>query len=157
MKQATFNDLISLEYPDSFKELSKEENEKYFTGDLYRISFHSEEKHIILSLSKSKDSFFNRLISIVTVASSSLSNLQRNLKDYQFIEEYQSTIFGVDAITECFTYTANDKDLKQYGELSIFKYKKAFYVIYSIGWLENKEENKELFKEFKNSFKPINE
>ena len=156
MKKGIFNDLINFEYPESFSQLSEEENQKYFMGNLMRLSFQNTEKHILLSLSKSKDSFMNRFVSIAAVISGSLSNMENNLKDYQHLEEYESTIFGEPSITECFSYTANDLDVKQYGELSVFKFKKAFYVVYCISRLEDQEETKELFKAFKDSFTPIN-
>ena len=155
MKKATFNNLINLEYPEEFNELSDKENEKYFTGNLLRLSFINKEKHILLSLSKSKDAFLNRFVGIAAVISSSLSNLENNLKDYQHIEEFESTIFNQPSITECFTYTANDEDVKQYGELSVFKFQKAFYVVYCISRLEDKEDSKLLFNSFKDSFKSI--
>ena len=156
MKKATFNDLISLEYPEEFDELSETENQKYFTGNLMRLSFLNKERHILLSLSKSKDSFMNRFVSVAAVISGSLSNMENNLKDYQHLEEYESTIFGEPSITESFSYTANDQDVKQYGELSVFKYKKAFYVVYCISRLEDQEDAKKLFKEFKDSFVAMN-
>ena len=153
--KATFNDFINLEYPEGFKILSDEENKKYFTGDLLRLSFQNSEKHILLSLSKSKDKFIHRFITVSAMIDGSLSNLENNLKDYEFIEEYETSILGQVALTDCFSYTANDQDVKQYGELSIFKVKKAFYVVYCISRLEDKEESKELFKQFKDSFTPL--
>lgn len=152
MKKAVFNKLINLEYPDDFVELTSEENKKYFYGDLLRLSFINKDRHIILSVSKSKDSIFNYLITIPSVVRSSISNMQNTLKDYEWIEEEKSTIFGCKSLTECFSYTASDKDIKQYGEMSVFKYKKAFYVVYCISRLEDKEESKKLFKVFRDSF-----
>ena len=151
-----FNNLISLSYPDDFKQLSDIENQKYFSGNHLRLSLQNQEKHILLSVSKSSDFFINRLISVTTVINGSLSNLESNLKEYHFIERYESTIFDKPAITVCFSYKANDKDIYQYGELSVFKNKKTFYNVYCISRLENKEENKKLFKEFRDSFSPIN-
>ena len=153
MNKETFNDLINLEYPDDFKKLSDKENERYFTGDLLRISFHNEQKHILMSLSKSKDSFINRLVNAVTVISGALSNLEKNLKEYKLLEDYESTIFDKPAITACFSYTANNENIKQYGELSVFKEKKAFYIIYCLCRFEDKDESMKIFKEFRDSFK----
>ena len=150
--KATFNNLINLEYPEGYKELTLIENKKYFSGNLLRITFHNEEKHILLSLSKGNDSFINRFISVATVVSGSLSNLSKNLKDYEFIEQFESSICGKDAIHECFSYTANDEDIKQYGELSVFKMNKAFYVVYCICRYSDKEECQKIFKEYRDSF-----
>ncbi len=156
MKKATFNNLINLEYPDDFNQLSDQENEQYFTGDLVRLSFHSKEKHILLSLSKSKNSFMHLFISPATAVNGALSNLENTLKEFQYIEEFETTIFGRPAMTACFSYMANDQDIKQYGELSAFKVKRTFYVIYSVCRFENKEENKKIFKQFKDSFTSSN-
>ena len=155
MKQVIFNNQISLECPDDFKEMSDEENHKYFSDNLLRLSLHNKEKHIILSLSKSKESFLYRLISVSKVISDAISNLRKNLKDYKHIDEYNTTIFDKPAITVCFSYTANDENIKQYGELSVFKIKNAFYALHFIGRLDDEEECKMLFKEVKDSFKSI--
>lgn len=155
MNKAVFNNLIDLEYPDDFAKLSEEENQKHFSGDLMRLSFQNKDKHVLLSLAKSKDAFMNRLVSVAAVAGNSLATLEESLKEYQFIEEYESEIFGLPAINECFTYVASDIEVKQYGELSIFKYKKAFYMIYCICQYNDKDKYKKLFKEFKDSFKDI--
>ncbi len=156
MKKATFNNVISLEYPEDFKELSDEENKQYFSGELLRISFHNKERHILLSLSKSRDSFLNRLIGLKTALNGALSNLENNLDEFQFIEEYETTIFDKSAITGCFSYTANDVKIGQYGELSIFKIKSTIYAIYCVSRLEDKEESKKIFKQFKDSITSIN-
>lgn len=153
MKQAIFNNLINLSYPDDFKELSDKENEKYFSGDLMRLSFHSEDKHVLMSISKSKDSFMNRLVNIASVLVGSVGNLESSLKEYKQIEEYESIIFDTNAITECFEYLASDDGSRQYGELTIFKVRKAFYIIYCLCRYDNKEEAKKIFKDFKESFK----
>lgn len=155
MKKATFNDYLSFEYHDEFEQMSDEENKKYFTGDLLRLSFINREKHIVISLSKSKNSFINRLLSVAAVISGSLSNMENYLKDYQLIKEYESTIIDRPAVTECFSYTANDEDIKQYSELSVIKIKNAFYVFYCISRLDDIEEAKNIFGEFKRSLKYV--
>lgn len=152
MKQATFNDFINLEYPDDFQLLSEEENKKYFVGNQLRLSFLYKEKHILISLSKGKDSFMNGLFSVSSIAKSSLSNLSRNLKDYQFIEESSSSTLDQPSITECFSYMAIDQNVKQYGELTVFKVKKAFYAVMCLSRFESKEESKKVFKQFVDSF-----
>ena len=155
MKTATFNNLIKLSYPDDFVELSLEENEKYFSGDLMRLSFQNKDKHILLSLSKSKDSFINRILNVASIVATTLSTLENNLKEYQHLGEYESEVFDRPSITECFSYMASDENVKQYAEMTVFKEKKAFYIIYCISRYEDKEESKKLFKEFRESFLDI--
>lgn len=155
MKQVTFNNLINLEYPEDFKILSEEEGKKYFSGNLMRLSFHNEERHILISLSKSKNSFLNYFFPVASVARNAINSTKHNLKDFQFVGEFTSTIFNVPAITECFSYTSNNSDVKQYGELSVFKYKRTIYAIYCVSRLDNKEKDKEVFEDFRNSFKKV--
>ena len=156
MAKTIFNSLIGLEYQDDFSELSDEENEKYFSGNLLRSSFQNKEKHILLSISKNKDSLFNRFISVATVISSGVSHLENSLQDFQLLEEYETSILDLPSITESFSYVASDKGIKQYGELSVFKYKKAIYVIYCICRFGDKDEHKKIFKEFRDSFTLVN-
>ena len=153
MNKGTFNDIIDFEYPDGFKQLSDIENERYFSGNLMRLSFQNKEKHILLSISKTKDSFMNRLVSTASVLANALANLEGGLKDYEFIEEYESEIFELPAMTGCFSYNTRDEDIKQYGELSVFKLRKTFYIIYCLSRFENKDDSKVIFKDFKDSFK----
>lgn len=155
MNKVTFNNLINLECPEGFVELSERENQRYFSSDLLRLSFQNKDTHVLLSLSKTKNSFINWITNAASVAHGSLANMANNLKDYQFIEEYESTVFRKQAITECFSYIANDQNIKQYGELTVFKIKNAFYVIYCLCRLEDKEEHQSLFKQFRDSFSPI--
>lgn len=155
MKKAVFNELIELEYPEEFVELNQEENEKYFSGDLLRLSFQDKEKHILLSIAKSKNSFINRLINVASVINGSLSVLEKNLKDYESLGGWQATIMDRISITECFSYVTNEEGIKQYGEFSAFKIRNAFYTIYCICRFEDKEKSKQLFKRFIDSFKYV--
>lgn len=155
MKETIFNNSIKLKFPDSFIVLTDEENDRYFYGNHHRLSLEDKGKHILISISKSKNSIFNRFLGIITVANSSLSDMETNLKEYKFIEEYDSTILGETAVNECFSYAANDENVHQYGELSIFKIKNAIYNVYCICRLEDKDESKKLFKEFKDSLSKI--
>ena len=93
MKEAAFKNLIHLEVPEDFVELSEEENKKYFTGNLSRISFRNKEKHILLSLSQSKASFLYRLYGVKTALNGALSGMARSLKDYEALGENESVIF----------------------------------------------------------------
>lgn len=153
MKQGQFNNLINFEYRDDYVELTPEENEKYFSGDLMRLSVQNKAKHILLSISKTRSTFINRFVSLASVLVGTVNNLEQSLKDYKHIDEYESVIMNTNAITECFEYFTHDFNNRQYGELSIFKVKKAFYIIYCICRYEDKEECKTIFKEFKDSFK----
>ena len=157
MDNAIFNNLVSLPFPEGFKQLSEEENKKFFTGDLLRLSFQDQERHILLSLSKSKDSFLNYLASIKSVAAGSLSCMANNLKDYQALEERFGMVLDKKAIIESFSYEANDLTVKQYGELTVLKIKNAFYVVYCLCRLEDKEKHQKIFEDFRNSLTYVND
>ena len=151
MSTMTFNNFINLEYPDGFKVLTDEENSYFFTGNQLRLSFHNKEKHILISLSKSNDSFMNRILSLKAVSNGAINNLKSSLQDFKLIKEDNSTICNEPSLTSCFSYRVSDSDIMQYGELSIFKYKKSFYSVYSISRLEDKEESIKIFTSFRDS------
>jgi|GEM_PF-5051742 len=155
MKEATFKNLIHLEVPEDFVELNEEENKKFFTGDLSRISFRNKEKHILLSLSQSKVSFLYRLYGVKTALNGALNGMAKSLKDYEALGEQESVIFDQKALTAAFSFTAKDADVKQYGELSVFKIKNVFYAIYCVSKFEDKEESKEIFARFRSSLAPM--
>ena len=155
MKQAIFNDLLTFKYPDEFKQLTEKENEKYFSGNLLRLSFHNEDKHLLISISKSKDSFMYRLVGLNTIISGTMTSLANNLRDYEYIEEVRLNVLDKPAIKECFSYMAKDQDVKQYGELTAFKNKNALYSIYCLSRYEDKEDAKAIFKEFIDSFEEV--
>ncbi len=155
MTKTTFNNLIELEYNESFKQLSDEENNQYFTGNLLRLSFHNKDKHILLSLAKSKNSFFNLFVSVAAALVDASNNLENTLKNYERLDEYESKIFNQDSITECFSYDASNMNVKQYGELTVFKIKNSFYTVYCLSRFEDNKEAKKIFKQFKDSFKPL--
>lgn len=155
MKAATFQNLIHLEVPEDFAELSEEESKKFFTGNLSRISFRNKEKHILLSLSQSKASFLYRLCGVKTALNGALNSMAKSLKDYEALGEQESVIFDQKALTAAFCFTAKDADVKQYGELSVFKIKNVFYAIYCVSVFEGREEAKEIFAGFRCSLTPM--
>ena len=156
MEKLVFNESINLEYPDSFVKLSEEENHQYFSGNLLRLSIQDKEKHILISISKSRNSIFYRITNVASVAINSVSNLETTLKEYEFIEEFESRVLDEYCLTECFSYKANDQDIKQYGELSVFKIKNAIFSIYCICRLEDKDNYKKVFKQFRDSLTNYN-
>ena len=156
MAKATFNNVFSLECPEGFVQLSEEEQQKFFLGKQLRLTFQDKEKHILISLSKGNDSFLNRLFSNKAVIRGAASNMKNNLKDFESLGEEESVILGKPAITRCFSYVVNDQDIKQYGELSVFKIKSAFYVVHCLSRFESKEESKKVFKQIIDSFASVN-
>ena len=52
-----------------------------------------------------------------------------------------------------FEYSAIDKDVKQYCEMTVVKYKNNFYVSYCLSRFDDIKENKSVFKAFRDSMK----
>lgn len=155
MMKTTFNNLINIEYPDDFKILTEKENAKYFNGDLLRLTFQNKDKHLLISIAKTRNSFLNRLFGIKTILDGAISNMAKNLKEFDIIEGYNSVIFNKPALTKCFSYLTTKEEIKQYGEFSVFKIKNAFYNVYCLSRFEDKDEYKDLFKQFRDSFTEI--
>ena len=152
MKNAIFDRNISLEYPDDFYEMSLEEIKKFFGGDILRIGFRNADKHVILSLGKTNNSFLNLLASPKSVLIGAENSL-RSLKDYKLLEEFDTEMLSKRGCGISFEYSATDKDVKQYCEMTIVKYKNNFYISYCLSRFDDRKENESLFKSFRNSLK----
>ena len=152
MKNAIFDGMIYLEYPEDFYEMKEDEIKKFFGGDMLRFGARNTEKHVILSLAKSKKSFLNLFASAKSVLSSAESSLS-DLKDYNRLGQFEIEMLGQKGSGICFEYSASDKDVKQFCEMTVIKYKNNFYVTYCLSRLENRKENEEVFKAFRDSLK----
>ena len=155
MKTAIFDKTISLEYPDDFNEMSEEEIRKFFGGDLLRFGVRNVEKHVILSAAKTNKSFLNVFASPKSVLAGAENNLRNNLKNYNRLESFETELLSKKGNAIRFSYSAIDQDVKQFCEMAVVKYKKEFYVTYCLSRLEDKEENEEVFKAFRNSLKAM--
>ena len=153
MKQAIFDETISLEYPDDFYEMSEEEIKEFFGGEILRIGFRNVEKHVILSLGKISKSLLTFFASPKGVLAGAINNFQNNLKDYRCLEEFNTNVLSKSGNGVRFEYSASDKDVKQFCEMTVTKYKGAFYVIYCLSRLEDKKENEEVFNSFRCSLR----
>ena len=155
MKNALFNNIISLEYPEDFYEMKEDEIKQFFGGDLLRFGARNVEKHVILSIAKTKSSFLSFLASPKSVLSGAENNLRSNLKGYKLLEEFEVEMLSKQGVGMRFEYSAIDKDIKQFAEMAVVKFKNDFYVTYCLSRLEDKLENEELFERFRNSLKTL--
>ena len=153
MKSATFDETVKIEYPDDFREMSKEELAKYFADGNTRFGAINPEKHIILSVSRTKNSLLGLFASADSVLNGAESSMRRGLKDYCCLKRLDSNLLGKPAKAIHFIYSANDKDVKQFGEMRVAKVKRHFYVTYCLSRLEGKEENGAIFTQFNDSLK----
>lgn len=153
MKTAIFDQTISLDYPDDFYEMSEEEIRKFFGVDLLRFGVRNLEKHVILSFAKTNKSFLNILASPKSVLAGAENNLRNNLKDYQQLESFETELLSKKGNGVRFSYSAIDQDVKQYCEMVVVKYRNNFYVTYCLSRFEDRKENEEVFKIFRNSIK----
>ena len=152
MKKAIFDNNISLAYPDDFSIMSEEEIRKYFSGDMLRFGAKNAEKHVILSLAKTNKSFLNLLASPRSVLAGAENSFKR-LKDYKRLEEFDAEMLSKKGSGLSFEYSAIDKDVKQYCEMTVVKYKNNFYVSYCLSRFDDIKENKSVFKAFRDSMK----
>ena len=155
MKNATFDGKISLFYPDDFYEMNEEEMKRFFGGDMLRFGARNAEKHIILSLTKSKKSFLNIFASSISVLAGVEHTFSSNLKDYNCLDRFEFEMFSKKGNGIRFTYLAIDQDVKQYCEMTVVKYKNNFYVSYCLSRFEDKQQSEEVFKSFRDSLRLI--
>ena len=155
MKNTIFDKTISVIYPDDFSEMSEEEIKKYFGGDMIRFGVRNTEKHVILSLGKSKKSIMSLFASPKSVLDSANNSLKNNLKDYECLGEFDAEMLEKPAKGIRFSYSANDVDVKQFCEMVVTKHKGSIYVLYCLARLEDRKENEELFKRFKDLLESV--
>ena len=153
MKNAIFNKIITIDYPDDFYEMSEDEIKRFFGGDMLRFGVRNLERHIILSLGKTNKSFLNIFASPKTVLDGAESTMRNNLKDYKLLEEFEIEVMTKLGRGIRFEYSAIDSDTKQFCEMTVVKYKNDFYVTYCHSRLADRKENEELFKTFHDSLK----
>ena len=153
MKNAIFDGNISLEYPDDFYEMDEAEISKFFAGDMLRFGARNKEKQVILSLGKTNKSFMNLLASPKSVLAGAENNFKNNLKDYKLLEEFAVDMLDKAGCGIRFSYSAIDKDVKQFCEMVVVKAKGVFYISYCLARLDDQKENEEVFKAFRNSLK----
>ena len=155
MKNADFYGLVNIEYPDDYIEMSTEEISKYFKDNALRWGGRSPEKHVILSLGKTKDSFFNLFYDAKSALTGGENVLKKTLKDYERLERFDTTLLGNAAMGVHFEYTADDKPIRQFCELVVVRIKKCFYTVYCISWAENAAENAAVFENFRTALKLV--
>ena len=153
MKNKTFDQIVNIEYPDDFYEMSEEELQKFFGGDMLRFGARNTEKHVILSLSRTKKSLLSLFTNPKSVLSGAEYSLRQNLKDYKRLEEFETTMLSKPSNGIRFEYSASDKDVKQFCEIAVVKYKNAFYITHCLSRLDDKDENENVFKEFRDSLR----
>ena len=154
MNNVKINNELNLAYPENFKEMKEEELTKYFGSAENRWGVYDSDKHIILSVSWSKPSFFRTLTDAESVVIATESRLRRGLLNYQRISTYKMKLDKkkkADGLR--FEYRVNDKKLVQVADLVIFKHKKKFYSIYYITRKSNAAEERPAFKEVLDSIK----
>lgn len=155
MKNSIFDRKIYLEYPDEFAEMSEAEIKKYFAGDMLRFGLRNAEKHVIMSVAKTKNSVLSLITDAKSVLSGAESSLKRGLKDYVVTERFEAEMLGKIAKGICFEYSANDNGVKQFCEMTVVKGKRCFYIVYCGCRLDDVLENKALFGSFRSSMKTL--
>ena len=149
-----FQGNVSVEYPDDYYEMDAQEVRKFFAGDLARMGVRNVEKHTLLSVGKTKDTFLNWITDAKSVLAGAENSLKR-LTEYRLIEEFDAQIMGKTAKGIRFSYKAKDQDVYQFCEMAVVKMKGGFYVVYCASRLSDREENAATFAAFRASLKRI--
>ena len=153
MKNTVFNKNVYIEYPDSFYEMNADEMRSYFAGDMLRFGARDAEKHIVLSVGKTKDSIANLVTDAKSVLAGAESSLKKGLLGFTRTGEFEAEILGGTARGIRFEYNAANSGARQFCEMAIVKSKRSFYAVYCMSPLDGKEENASLFASFRDSLK----
>ncbi len=130
MKQTKLFNEFNLRYPENFNVMSKEELKKHFIGRVERWGIKNSEQHLMFSVSRSKDmgrGLFSRITDSKSVANGAGHQMKRTLLDYKRSYTINQTICGYKACGFGFSFMPKDSDVRQTGELIVFKRQNRYY------------------------------
>ena len=155
MKSAIFNENVYIEYPEDFYEMSGEEIRKFFAGNFLRFGVRNVEKHAIMSIAKTEKSLFTFIADAKSVLAGAERSLKKGLKDYVRTDSFDTVILGNAAKGIRFEYSAIDKNVRQFCEMTVVKANKGFYTVYCVARRDDAEEIAPTFEAFRSSLKFI--
>ena len=133
MMQATVNNALNLTYPDSYRELTDEEMQRYFSSAENRWGVYDEERHSILSVSWSKAGILSFLSDAESLIIPIEARYKRNLINYRRLSGGKLKIAKKKGYGIRFEYRVNNANMYQIGDLRAVKHKGRYYAFQYIG------------------------
>ncbi len=144
MQAFTVNGELELELDDSFEQMSEAQLKKMFTNTENKTGFYSADEHIALAVCWTEPTVLALIADAKGVAGRAEMSFRERLRDYDPGEESVCRLCGKKAFRKAYSYTADDEDIRQDGELTVVKHKKRFYAVYAAARAENAEANERL-------------
>lgn len=152
MNSMTINNELKLSYPDGFHEMDQEEMQRFFSASLYRRGIYDEDRHILISVAWTKPGPVNFLTDAKTILLRAELGMKRGLQDYIRMKEAQDEIAGKKARCISFTFTAQESEIAQGGEMAVFRAGNKFYAVTFVAREEGFDESLTVYREILKSF-----
>lgn len=151
MNNITVYDELILDMPEGFHVMNDEELTDYF-GNTEQWAIRDAERHIVISVVKTKPSLaLSVLTDAKSVAKGVESNMRKRLIEYVHDDDITTQIAGKKTSGYRFSFKAKDADIRQSGEILVFKNKKCFYVLQYYTWTELNSSNIGIWRELTDS------
>lgn len=141
MKQATINSELSICYTDNFHEMTTDELTRFFGSPACRWGVFDEQQHAVVSVTWTKAGFLNLLTDAKSVVGGAEIRMKRNLQNYRREASVSMEIADIRAKGIRFSYTADNSDTVQRGEMIGFRMKNKFCVIQFLSRSEGYDES----------------
>ena len=126
-KTVLFNEL-NLRYPESFDVMSGEELGKVFSCRAERWGIKNLEQHMMFSVTRSGGKgILSRITDSKAVASGAGHQMKKTLIDYKKVYNIDQIICGQRARGFGFSFMPINSDVRQMGELIVFKRQNHYY------------------------------
>ena len=137
----TINIELSLSYPEGFHEMDADELLRFFSSADNRQGIYDGDRHLLLSVAWTKPGFLNYLTDVKTILLRAESGMRRGLQGYRQTEMFRTVIAGKKGQGVRFAFTAQDTDISQIGELTVFRAGDKFYAVTSVAREDGMEES----------------
>lgn len=147
MKKTIINQELTLLYTEKFHIMSDTELVKFCGTAVNHWGIYDENNHCLFIVSWTKPGFLNFLTDAKSVIRGAERRMEKNLHNYRRMDSFTTTIAQRKAQSIRFTYEANDAELTQIGEMSVFRADKKFYAIQYISRQCYDDENRGVYRD----------
>lgn len=145
MKKMTVNNELTLSYNEPFTIMTAGELTKYCGTAKNHWGIADKASHSLFIVSWTKPGLLNFFTDAKTILNQIERSMKRNLRQYDREDSFIISVAGKDARGIRFTYAANDVNVMQIGETSVFRANKKFYVIQYVSRVEGDAHNRGVY------------
>ena len=152
MPSMTINNELRMSYPDGFCEMSADDLLRFFSSAQNRQGIYDGDRHILLSVAWTKPGVLNYLTDVRTILMRAELGMKRAISSYRQTEMFKTEIAGKKGQGIRFAFTAQDTELPQIGELTVFRAGNKFYAVTFVAREAGIEESRAVLREITQSF-----